>query len=291
MQRSRKSGYALLLVLVTLTICALALTGLATRSMQANSDSLERLRALQSRWGRLSCSRTLLRDAPAVFDAIEKKMLASDQLSKPIFPIALTETVELGGHRFTMVLADENAKLNLNMLQRLGRPGTLATSLRKVLGPNSNRALRDIDRNPGSRTLSSWGEVFDLKVLRTLQGSDRVLAELTREVTLWGSGKLNLRRASPSSLELACKGIVTDGLARRIVERHDESPTLNTGLLLQQTVLNETDRGQLEQLLGDGSTTFSVWIESEDGRQRSQHYSVSYVDGDGKRSTESFSLN
>lgn len=190
-----------------------------------------------------------------------------------------------------MVLADENAKLNLNALQRLGRPGTLATSLRKVLEPNSVRALRDIDRNPSSQALSSWGQVFDLNLLRALQGSDRVLAELTREVTLWGSGKLNIHRASASSLELACKGVVTDGLARRIVERHDESPTLNAGLLLRQTVLNETDRGQLEQLLGDGSTTFSVWIESDDGRQRSQHCSVSYLDEDGRQSTESFSLN
>lgn len=288
---SPKSGYALLLVLVTLTICSVSLASLATRSMQANVDSLERLRGLQSRWGRISCSRALLRSAPAAFEAIEKQNLASKRLTKTTFPIALSETLLLGGQRFTVVLADENAKLNLNALRQHGRPGTITQALRKVMGPNSIRTLRNLDRDTNSQTLHSWGEVFDLNLLRALQGSDRVLAEMTHDLTLWGSGKLNIRRASPISLEVTCKGAVTDGLARRIVERHDESPTLNVDLLLRQTVLNETDRERLELLLGDGSTTFSIWIESDDGRQRTQHLSVLYVDADGKQTTESFSLN
>ncbi len=291
MRQSRHSGYALLLVLVTLTICSVALTGLATRSMQAHVDSLERLQALQTRWGRLSCSRSLLRDTPLLLEAVEKQISASERLSKRSFPVAITETVELGGALFTVILADENAKLNLNALQQLGRPGTVTQSLRRVLGPNAFRALRDLERIPTARVLGSWGDVFDLNRLRALEGSDRVLVELTRGVTLWGSGKLNIHRASPLSLELACKGVVTDGLARRIVERHDESPALETDLLLRQTVLNETDRGRLALLLGDGSTAFSVWIECEDRSQRTQHLSVLYVDEDGRQTTESFSLN
>ncbi len=287
----RNSGYALLLVLVALTLCTVALTGLATHAMQANVESLERMQGLQARWGRQSCSHALLRDAPALFEALEQQGPTAGRLEKRAFPVVLTETVSLGGQSFTVIVADEDAKLNINALQQLGRPGALTQALRRVVSPQHFRTFRDLSRTSNNRGLGSWGEVIDLQRLRELEGSDRGLAEMTRGLTLWGSGKLNIHRASDESLELICKAAVTDGLARRIVERHKESPTLETDLLLRQTVLNETDREQLARLLGDGSTTFSVWIECVAGNRRTQHLSILTMDQQGRQVSESFSMN
>jgi hypothetical protein len=285
-----RSGYALLLVLVTLTICAVALLELTSRSQQVQMDSLERLQGLQTRWGRLSCNRVLLREVATLFEAIEQSQTTTEDNQPGEFPTVLRESIQLGNQLFTIVLADESAKLNLNALRRWGRPGTTTQLLRQALGPSSFRSLRDLERSTPSADLASWGEVFDLSQLRAVGGSDRDLVELTRGLTLWGTGELNLRRASAQSLELACKAVVTDGLARRIVERRSESPTLNTDLLLRQTVLNETDRAQLELILGDGSNAFSVWIECAAGNQRSLQFCVLTSDTEGRRVTESFSL-
>jgi len=287
---AQKSGYALLLVLVTLTLCAVALLELASRSQRVHVDSLERLQGLQARWGRLSCNRVLLREAAALFEAIEQSRTTREDTQPGEFPRVMRESLQLGNQLFTIVLADESAKLNLNALRRWGRPGTTTQLLRQALGPSSFRALRDLERSNRSADLASWGELFDLSQLRASGGNDRDLVELTGGLTLWGSGELNIRRASALSLELACKAVVTDGLARRIVERRSESPTLNTDLLLRQTVLNETDRTQLELILGDGSNAFSIWIECAAENQRSQQLCVLLSDAEGRRVTESFSL-
>jgi hypothetical protein len=290
MYRAQRSGYVLLLVLVTLVICAVTLMELTSRSQQVHADSLERLQNLQSRWGRLSCSRLLLREAAALFEAVEQNRSAPEEIRGREFPAVLRESIRLGNQLFTIVLADESAKLNVNALRQLGRPGSGTPTLRQALGPASFGLLRDLDRTARSPNLASWGEVFDLRQLHDGGGNARDMVDLTRGLTLWGSGELNLRRASALSLELACKSVVTDGLARRIVERRREAPTLNTDLLLRQTVINDADRAQLELLIGDGSQAFSVWVECSVGNQRSQHFTVLMSDAEGRRVTESFSF-
>ncbi len=284
MKRNRHSAYALLLVLVTLTLTSVALTQMASRTLRGHADSLAKLRSLQSRWGRISCERAVLHEAAKIFDSLQ----TTQRLTGATESFALKETISLGSQEFTIILADENAKANLNSLAQHGRTGAVPTALRNLLNPNPFRALRNLD---SEKRFRSWGEVFELTRLRELEGSERVLAEVTRELTLWGTGHTNIHRASDKVLESVAKSIVTDGLARRIVERNREASDLECRLLLQQTVLNESDRKKLELVLGDGSSTFSVWVESFDGIVTKQHFSVSYTDDDGRRLTDGFMLN
>ncbi len=284
-------GYVLLIVLVTLTLASVALAQLATRALQENTQSLGRLKSLQSRWGRISCQKAILPRASKTFELLEANQTINSTNRRQPAPAVLSESIRLGDQTFTLILADENAKLNLNTQLNARRKNAAGEALRRLLKPNYFLCAKNLSSVQTTASLASWGEVFELTKLRELDGSSRGLAEATRQITLWGTGKLNIRRAPDSVIEAACKSVVTDGLARRVVERIGESNTLESKLVLQQTIQNIEDQALLSELLGDGSTAFSLWIENTTPSTRSQHFAVQYSDETGRVTTHEVSIN
>ena len=136
------TGYVLLLTLFLLVIAAVAMVGVVRASMGRALAAVDAQRELQQRWGTLTLTQTLLPRAPGVIDAAEQRV------GRPL--PSVDATVDLGGERFDLTFADEQAKANVNALYADGkRPaaeraardaaGNLAVRLRPMPVPKSER--------------------------------------------------------------------------------------------------------------------------------------------------------
>ncbi len=284
----RRPAYILVLVLLLLIVAAVVLVQIANRALHENARTLASARDLQSRWGRISCQRVILPSAAELFTALASGQTQAKQANRARYS-TLRESLELGGQSFEFILADECAKLNLNAVVLVAGDAKFQSAMRGLLPPQVYLCMRPAEAGQPRGQADSWGEIFDLKMLSDNAGGSRALAEASREITLWGSGRLNVHMASDSVLEWLCKSVVTDGLARRIVQRRNESQ-LSAQLLVQQTVLNQDDAERLGMLLSDGSTTYSLWSETFDGNRRFQHVLLSTLDDTGVPTVQGFSL-
>src|ERR1700733_12403728 len=108
----RRGAFVLVMVLALLTVCALCLAGLARRSMDAGEQAATARTDLQRRWGIISCQRTYL---PLARDLLEAEANALPAQAR-VWPLPSSVSVEfvLGDLHFSVLLADEDAKANLN---------------------------------------------------------------------------------------------------------------------------------------------------------------------------------
>lgn len=255
---SDRKGYALLLVLATLTIASVGLVTIANQTLRNNTQSLALQADLQTKWGGISCAAVALEMAGPVFEALE----ANNPPGQPI-PTQLRERLMLGNQVFDLMLGDEDAKVNLHSVATIAGMDTAQNTVKDLIDARYWNCTRQTPQNAAnSSKLENWGEWFDLASLRRMAGDDRTLAELTNNLTLWGQGRLNIHRASDQAIRAQCAAIVPVGLSNRILETMRESKTSSeVDILLQRTVQNSQDRERLAQVLGDGSTSFSLWIE------------------------------
>ncbi len=307
-EREQRRGYILLLVLVTLVISSVALSSLARVSLRRGLDALQAQDELQRRWGVISCQRTLLPAAARLFQ--EREESQGTRPSVPLPPV-IQETLLLGGQRIELLLADEDAKVNLNSLYNAAGQSETESGLMRLLGTNGVHAVAlspEVPSQAASRrsvslldagqpeeddmairpAFCSWGEVFDLRRLRERLGDARLIAGLTREVTCWGNGRLNLRRASDDAVLTICRPIVADGLARRLLQRYRENPHLELGLLIEKEVNSPEEQAQMLELLGESSSSFSLWTEVTSTRFRQQRFAVRQTDAEGRVRTTEF---
>ena len=263
-----RNGYALLLVLATVTIASVGLVTIANRTLRDNVQSLAMQADLQSKWGRISCAAAALELAGPAFEALEEnKPLNQSKLgpSAPSIPTTtqLRERLVLGNQIFDLVLGDEDAKVNLNSITALAGTNAALRAVKELSDASYGNCIRQAPASASNlRRSENWGEWFDLANLRSRAGDDRILVELTSHVTLWGQGKLNIHRASEQAIRAQCAAVVPLGLGNRIVETLRESNAgSEVAILLQRTVQNGQDRERLMQVLGDGSSSFSLWVE------------------------------
>ena len=200
------------------------------------------------------------------------------------FGLAGSDRIVLGSATVAVIAADEQAKPNLNAVYHATDAGTVERELQRALSPGAAQALQLLpavepqaaaDRRSNQSSLSnaddesddedepeplpafrSWGEVFNVAQLRAQFGTDRELASLSKFVTLWGGGQLNVTRASDDAILSVCRPIVQDGLAKRIIDRIRRSPEIDIKLMLEKEVLNAGDRQKLIGLLGRSSGCF-----------------------------------
>lgn len=270
---SNRDGYALLLVLATLTIASVGLVTIANRTLRDNAQSLAMQAELQAKWGRISCAAAALELAGPAFEVVEANKLPGQPM-----PTQLRERLMLGNQVFDLVLGDEDAKVNLNRVATIAGTSAAQKAVRDLADARYWNCVRFSPQYSIHATrFESWGEWFDLAKLRTLAGDDRALVELTHNVTLWGQGTLNIHRASDQAIRAQCAAVVPAGLSNRILETIRESNTgSEVAILLQRTVQNSQDRERLSQVLGDGSSSFSLWIEvTQPAQARQQPYTAS----------------
>jgi len=310
-RRPARRGVVLLIVLVAIVLIAAALVEVSRASSQSQIASLRARDALQQRWGMISCERVVLPAAAGLLarsdESTKQALPATAGLRRPRMPAVLTDRVLLGGQSFDLILADEDAKADLNVIYDIGGRNGCEKVLGDTLALSEMRAVRlrprrrsfdvrtaadsrgqpsqlggpnagEISVSPSADSLppafATWGEVFDFNRVNDLSGDLRHIAAATREVTLWGSGRLNVWRASDDAIVAVCREVVQDGLAKRIQQRIRSTSLSQIDLVLRQTVSNEQDRRRLADLLADDSRCSSLWIEGDDGVSRVQRLSI-----------------
>lgn len=306
----RRRGYVLLLVIGVLVLMVTTLAELSQISMRRALAAADARVRLQQRIGAESLERALLKRAGSVFQTLE------DQAREPpetVVPHQLRNAVTFGGVTFDVVLSDEDAKINVNQIYHATGPERMTRSLAELVGPTAFRAVRPLpavrpnptaiepDRTQSSdageepsevpRAFRGWGEVFDLIELAEITGSDAALPNLTGDITCWGGGALNIRRASDPAIEAAAACVLGDAGARRLVSRYRENPNASLEILIVGEAKRETDRTKLRRMLGETSTHFSVWVDaSSPARHSERSFSVTRLTDDGITLNERFSF-
>jgi hypothetical protein len=263
---ARRGAFVLVMVLALLTLCALCLAGLARRSLDAGQQVAVAQTDTQRRWGVVSCERTYLPLAKDLLEAAAAGLPAESQ----VWPLPASAVVEfdLGQLHFSVLLADEDAKANVNAISRNDPDGPHAvTSVLEDLTAGLDGLTVHVqpvtnsgNAKPGGGEFRGWGQVFEPPATGAPGEFAARLRDATRDITCWGSGRLNIERASDEAIRLFCGNQVTpDLLAKLLSRRHD--PGL-TGLhaLLDKLALRTSDRATLERLLTDRSSHYSLWI-------------------------------
>jgi len=269
------------LALLVLAATLMVLVGRAT--LRRAGAAREAADDLQRRWGATSCRL-------AVMPAIESVLV--DQQRKLNGPVAVHRArLRLGEQTFDLVLADEQAKANLNVLLDEGDLRTIETRMRETLtgtgigqrvrlrpGPTIVSTVhaaggegRNTSTAPTTRPLlpqrvTGFGQIFDdVPPSQLIDASDWV--------TCWGNGLVNARRAPPAALKLATS---LSGVEIAALLRLREGPT--PGGLLKSA--NIRPRPGLH--LAEGSACHSLWIVAR-SRRREWHY-FSVLDESDERS-------
>ena len=285
-------GYVLVLVLVSLILAATLLVQLASRTKELRVQGIDSVESLQEKWGQLSCERAAIGQAAAYFDRIEKNR--GPNLDSP-FPSQVRQSLEFGRMRFDMLVADESAKANLNIVLEVaaeseeGKTGRreVEAILRALVPPSFVTELHLRPALPSQY----WGQVFNLQAIRQRHGTDRVLAEATQAISLTGAGPSNVRRAKRDVVRALAASVVPEGRADRFVETLAETPNSDVEIVLRRTIKNKAERELLALLLSDRSSNFSVWTEVwAGGSPRSLSFREQFVDSEGEVRTGRFLL-
>ena len=104
---SDRRGVLLLSVLVCIVVATVILVSLANRSLRLGAEAAFAQRRLQQKWGGETLEEAVLGSARDVF---------STRRGRQTVPNTLTHSMLLGGVRFSVLLADESAKANLNLM-------------------------------------------------------------------------------------------------------------------------------------------------------------------------------
>ena len=305
MRASRKrSGYVLIAVLATMVLVVTVLSALSRTSLRRALAAADAQVRLQQRVGSDSIEAALLPKAGKVFDQLQEAAEANSVTSR--FPTTLRGSVTTAGVTFDVLLSDEDAKLNLNAIYHsIGQQRTemairevsgalVAQSLRLVPAAVSETKPTNLDGEiieAPPRVFRSWGEVFDLSRLSASVGDDAALPNLTTELTCWGGGALNLKRASDEAIVQTAACVLSQAGADRLVRRYRENPMATMEILARQATDSDARRRALQRLLGETSNHFSIWIDASASARRSKRtFSAYRQTEDGTIANERFAF-
>ena len=264
-RRTQRRGYVLLITLGLIGLVGIALAGLARYSLRLALDSRVALEDAQQRWGEISCRRILLDRADEILDA----EVPVDAATAPRWPRPSRFTVSfvLGEEQFNVLLSDESAKVNLNAVLRT-KPAKAAQMVRDICDewdstpPRIQLRPQQADPKADPR-VESWGQVFDLPGFEPAGAVPAALAAATMEMSCWGDGRLNLRRASDDALRRVA-GLVLDGRElAKLVEARQTWQATSMDDMLRTLSLRRGKYVALRRLLSDESDCFSLWLDVE----------------------------
>ena len=267
-RRQRQRGFSLVLVLVVLAVAGVLLGASARRSCQAALEASTRSEQLQRTWGR----RTLVGLAKRQAEVWLARQEVRDRAPARSTPLSVT----LGGQRFRMLLSDEQAKANINVLWDRFGAEELPSILRRL---QSGGSAVPIELRPGrfdnsvlsliDPEFTSPDQLFQyqhISALIDLKGASlRPMA--LRTLTLWGDGRVRLLRASPAAVRAIFKGVLTRVECDELIAAQQETPDAMVRELLNELEWDDELRSKAAGALTDHSACFSLWMVADsDGR-------------------------
>jgi len=260
--RLQRRGYVLVLTLGLLALAAISLAGLARYSLGLAATSRSATEDLQRRWGLASVRHVLWERADEILDG----QVPPDQAAAPPWPkpASLFVSFRLGGQKFEVLVADEDAKVDLNTIHAR-KPDRLLSALRHL--SQEGLTARLVPQRDNRAAFSSWGQVFDLARLPAERDVATALIGASREVTCWGSGRLNLRRASDAAVRETAGVVLSAGEVSELVQHRQNWGGEDVKVLLAQLGLRQGKLAALSRLVGTESRNYSLWITISNGHR------------------------
>jgi hypothetical protein len=271
--RSRKRGYILLMTLLVLVLCVSTLAGVCRMSMAKAARSRADVEELQRRWGTLSCRSNLLPRAQAVLSARE------EITGRPI--AQFSTTVVLTDQAFELTFADEQSKSNINRAVELEQAARAAarslskSSLAVALHPVRRRLSDGAGRTETLNRYESFGQVFR-------EPSGAQCLTLSDQLTCWGDGRLNWRRATPAAIAVACRQVGEPRVVAALIAARSVTPPPSLSQALAGISLSPEKAKALDEAMSTGSTCHSLWVVAAPVRKSAgaEHYAFSVLTTD-----------
>ncbi|MDB5325530.1 MAG: hypothetical protein JWM57_1099 [Phycisphaerales bacterium] len=255
----RRHGYVLVMTLLLLAIAAVTLAGVVAESQRRAMEAQFVAADLQRHWIGISCEKTLLKHAAELFAA------ARQTSHQPLNQLHYSLTV--GGDQITLVLSDEQAKANINMLARYLGPTLMGETVRELAGPNAGVALLPtITREKGvdgqetsTQVFASYGQIFGAAQPRHLAG------KMTEQLTCWGDSKLNTRAATPASVAAVAATVLDKAECERFAKIWQKSSSSWRDAFRDANILPDKVK-VMESRVTDSSHCYALWVMPPDGR-------------------------
>jgi hypothetical protein len=267
----------LLVVLLALVVAGTVMVAASRRCAQQAIRAGGAERDLQLRWGTLSCQTAVMPGAEGLLQVHET----------PETPVVLQVCcpVTLGGIKLSVVIADEQAKANVNTLADRRGDNDMAGLVCKLQGDKADALT--VELKPLTKEASqasalprycSFDQVFAAPQPSQLLGAPPDLAATgpCRRVTCWGSGEINLRRADLETIREVLGGFLNDAQLAKLDElRRNGGGDLASAA--RPLNLAGPQLTEVQHLVTNGSSCHSVWVVAE-GKTR-RWYSL-YVEND-----------
>lgn len=292
MRRARRSGYILLLVLVTLAITSLALAATARSHLRQIGAANEAERELKTRWAGITLRETLLPQARLIMRDLER------QQGHPV-PV-VRATFILNEQPYQIVLSDEQAKLNVNAVYAWGGYDAVHEAIDRLtqnergIGPRPRiivpPATAVANSSGWQPVFASYAQVFDDADPSVLFPAADGRSPVER-VTCWGFGRVNFRRASEPVLREAVRSLLSREKVAELVRLRDEQAAPTVEALLIGVGERNPRMSPLSQRLIEESWCHSLWIATRFKGQMSYDLSVRDDSPDNGAATYRFSWN
>lgn len=290
METSRR-GFVLVMTLMLIAIAAVALASAGRSSMGLAVDAVRARSELQHRWCGISGRHAVLRLAPLILDA------AASESDRP--PGSVQTHIRLNGFDYSLMLSDEQAKVNLNaMLRDSGREQTITYIRRRCGGQEwADKIILPINRpsapdgglggpDANHRDIISINHVFPGFDPSSLEReSDYPLDALT----CWGDGRVNLSRAPGDLVHTALKARLSTADIDDLHEVLDTTPGLTLADAFKDIGVSEEDIPDLMKRLTLESSCYSLWLTTRTAKRGWYELSVLELpasDADGYLSTD-----
>lgn len=252
-------GYVLVMTLAALVLAATVMTTLALAAIDHTREARRACDELQRRWGVSSCRQAILPNAEHILAYHEA------QFHQPT--PSLRTSVRLGRFNFALVIADEQAKANVNAVITAAPDRTIAEDrIRRALASNgistSVRLRPAIAAVATTQRISGMGQVIDAS-------NPARLVQFPELLTCWGDGRINLSRANAPAMALAAPTLLQTDIQRLLKVRSDPATISQMqpgGAVEQFLTAAHVDPGRASGLTLT-STCHSVWIITDDGRR------------------------
>jgi len=254
------------MVLVVLAIAGSLLAVSARRTSERALEAGAAQRELQRKWGMRSIQTALLPRAEAI---LEEKTAEGDRPR-----VSAARAITLGDMGFAIVVGDEQAKANVNLIVALADRERLRGSI-SIL--NGGRwllpvVLRPVQEKSGEIRsppvqYASLEQVFAAPSPADLLGKAPDAEGPAARLTCWGNGKLNFRRAEELVLRVVLSDILDEYQMHRLCVLREEMPEASVSGILGLLELEKDKRALLQKRVTDASSCHSLWIVAQ-GRTR-----------------------
>lgn len=254
---SRRGGFVLVMALALILLAGFLLACIARQSLDAALETIRARQDLQRRWGAISCQHLLLDDADGYFQRLQEDNQAAAILETPVAPAV---QIKLGELTFNLRLADENCKINLNTVYALRGEEAVARVCREATTVLQSEMRIPAQEN--SRPFSTWSQVFALADANAGVTSAQLLADATTNLTCWGNGRINLRRAPDDVVRAVGRLAVSSKVIRELLAVRKQYPDAEMQDWVKALSLSPQERTKLQKLFCEESLCYSLWIET-----------------------------